>query len=187
MEEVLRNDGQGSVVDEAERVKDALALLVRVSGTKLKGTLAEMMNMVNGTEWELLKCTLSEEQIKVQFPEKILREGGFMEGAPRLRHERDGHWLEVINGRDGSDWVPEIYNYLRLVRIPKLAFRILEAMDEQPEAVLVALTDVQYGEYCSLKDLAHSVLKNAVETLGMDRAASLMKITESYKLRDYTS
>lgn len=173
MDEVVQK-GDG-MTEEVKKVKGTLDLLMEASEKGVRSLLLEIMQMAEGVEREILECALDQEKLKEWFPEGILLGRHLIDDSLRLRHERDQHWSWIICGRADNEAV-EIYNYLQLVQIPKMAFRVLEAMSTKSTMVLAALTDEQYAAYEELGDLARKVLEHSLATLGGERTAMLMKV-----------
>lgn len=166
----------------AGQVEESLRMTCRILERGV-GSLSEMMKLTEGVARTLLEAALEPDELAELFPEVVLRENGLIEGVYRLRKELNGHWVQVITGRKNvGNEVEEVYDYLRLVRFPSVAFRILQKMSKEPVEEIAALTAEQYRKYNELKVLALQVLENATTILGEGCAAALMKIAP-YDLR----
>lgn len=183
MQVVLQDQDVGKTKDEIEQVRNRLRFINRTTEGPARN-LSEMMKLSTNETRELLKSALDVELLMKMFPESVLREGDMLDGMPRLRSENEGqHWVQVVTGRVETE-LQEVYNSLRLVRIPKMAFRILQAMDEQSIMQVSALTKEQYSEYDALREMSWQVLQSAVEKLGLNYAETLMKI-DGVSLQNY--
>lgn len=163
-----------TMADEAKKVEDALVLAVKVSEKGVKSMLLDILHATVGVERDLLECALDREKLVRQFPESILRENNLIVGMPRLRYD-DRYWTLAISGCVDNE-MEEIYNYMQWVRIPKMAFQILKAMNSEPTMVLTALKEKQYDSYKDFGDLARKVLQTALDTLGVEKISTLMNV-----------
>lgn len=163
-----------AMTDEAKRVEDALALAVKVSEKGVKSLLFDILQATVGVERDLLECALDREKLVRQFPESILRENQLIVGMPRLRYD-DRYWTLAISGCVDNE-MEEIYNYMQWVRIPKMAFQFLKAMNAESVTVLLALKEKQYDSYKDFGDLARKVLQAALDVLGAEKIATLMSV-----------
>lgn len=145
-------------------------------------SMAELMAWSKQPVCEILQAATDDTVRETLFTEEVMYSGGLASGMPRLRMLENGHWAQVFAGA-ASNEVSEVYNYLQLVRIPKVGFRILEAMGNLPLKEVGALEGEAKQLFFKMDELAFQALKNSEKVLGLDQMAALMSVDRDRVLK----
>lgn len=153
-------------MSEKEGVEKAARRLARLNlaAQKMPASMKDVLELVDDEMIAMLKAAGDAEVRDELFSQEALDAGNLMDGMTRLRLDDDGHWVQVFSGAEERA-ATEVYNYLQLVRIPKVALRILQGMGELPLREINKLSLEQKEDFYELEEMAFAALKKLRKVL----------------------
>lgn len=168
---------QTTGMSEKEGVEKAARRLARLNlaAQKMPASMKDVLELADDEMIAMLKAAGDVGVRDELFPKEALDAGNLMDGMTRLRLDDEGHWVQVFSGTEERA-ATEVYNYLQLVRIPKVALKILQGMGELPLREINKLDLEQKEDFYELEKVAFAALKNSEKSLGTHTMSMLMKV-----------